>query len=60
MKLKSTNEIKSIIFPEELKNLIHFNELDKLITNEKSIIEQLKSRWNQLISNPQIKTYNGN
>ena len=58
MKLKSTNEIKSIIFPEELKKFNPFtNELDKLITNEKSIIEQLKSRWNQLISNPQIKTY---
>ncbi|KHC52763.1 vacuolar protein-sorting protein BRO1 [Candida albicans P60002] len=56
MKLKSTNEIKSIIFPEELKKFNPFtNELDKLITNEKSIIEQLKSRWNQLISNPQIK-----
>ncbi|CAX42692.1 vacuolar-sorting protein, putative [Candida dubliniensis CD36] len=57
MKLKSTNEIKSIIFPEELKKFHPFtNELDKLINKEKSIIEQLKIIWDKLISNPQIKT----
>ncbi|KAL6450612.1 BRO1 Vacuolar protein-sorting protein BRO1 [Candida maltosa Xu316] len=56
MKLKSSNEIKSVIFPEELKKFSGFSiELDKLIRNEKSFISELKNQWGQLTSNPEIK-----
>ncbi|RCK67686.1 Vacuolar protein-sorting protein BRO1 [Candida viswanathii] len=56
MKLKSSNEIKSVIFPQELKKFNPFTEeLDKLISQEKSILAELKSQWGKLTSNPEIK-----
>ncbi|KAK6455816.1 BRO1-like domain-containing protein [Scheffersomyces xylosifermentans] len=55
-KMKSSNEIKTIIFPEELKKFQPYNEdLDKLIEKEKSFLADLKAEWNKLSSNPEIK-----
>ncbi|RLV93783.1 Vacuolar protein-sorting protein BRO1 [Spathaspora sp. JA1] len=55
-KLKSTNEIRTVIFPEELNKFKPYNEeLDKLVTKEKSFINDLKSIWNNLVTNPQVK-----
>lgn len=55
-KIKSTNEIKSIIFPEELKKFNPFSsELDKLIDKQKTIIGNLKESWNKLISDPKVQ-----
>lgn len=56
MKLKASNEIKSVIFPQELKKFNPFTEeLDRLINQEKSIFEELKTQWGKLTSNPEIK-----
>ncbi|KAG7663678.1 BRO1 [[Candida] subhashii] len=55
-KLKSENEIKSVIFPEELKKFAPFNEqLDWLIKQEKKFVSELRSAWESLNSNKEIK-----
>ncbi|EGW31263.1 uncharacterized protein SPAPADRAFT_61835 [Spathaspora passalidarum NRRL Y-27907] len=60
-KLKSSNEIRTVIFPEELKKFNPYNEeLDKLVTKEKSFINDLKSNWNNLVTNPQVKNMTKN
>ncbi|KAK6460719.1 BRO1-like domain-containing protein [Scheffersomyces coipomensis] len=56
-KIKSSNEIKSLIFPEELKKFQPYNEeLDKLIDKERTFINDLKSEWEKLSTNPKIKS----
>lgn len=55
-KVKLTNEIKSIIFPEELKKFEVFSQqLDDLIKRQSSLISELKEKWTILSSNPKIK-----
>ncbi|KAK6200458.1 BRO1-like domain-containing protein [Scheffersomyces amazonensis] len=55
-KIKSSNEIKSVIFPEELKKFQPYNEeLDKLIESERKFINNLKQNWESLSTNPRIK-----
>ncbi|ABN64959.2 protein-tyrosine-phosphatase [Scheffersomyces stipitis CBS 6054] len=55
-KMKSTNEIKTLIFPEELKKFQPYNEeLDKLIQKEKSFVNDLRTEWGKLSSDPEIK-----
>lgn len=55
-KVKTTTEIKNVIFPEELKKFEPYaTELDKLIENQKKFIDNLQSQWAKLSSNPKIK-----
>ncbi|KAF3993087.1 hypothetical protein FT663_00911 [Candidozyma haemuli var. vulneris] len=55
-KVKSPNEIKSIIFPEELKKFEVFSQqLDDLINEQKSLVNDLKEKWTKLSSNPKVK-----
>lgn len=55
-KIKSTSEIKSLIFPEELKKFRPYSdELDKLIGKQNEYVENLKVRWNQLNKNPKVQ-----
>ncbi|KAI5959096.1 BRO1 [Candida pseudojiufengensis] len=53
---KSNNEIKTIIFPQELKKFQPFiNKLDSLINRSKIIIKDLQEQWEILLQNPEIK-----
>lgn len=55
-KVKSTNEIKTVIFPKELKKFEAYgHELDKLISRQLDLSSELKDRWNQLMANPKVK-----
>lgn len=55
-KIKSSSEIKSVIFPEELKKFEPYNEeLDKLCEKQKAFVNELKVEWNQLSLNPNVK-----
>jgi len=55
-KVKSTNEIKTVIFPEELKKFEPYGkELDKLIEQEKTFVNELKSQWANLSDDPKVK-----
>ncbi|EGV65926.1 bck1-like resistance to osmotic shock [Yamadazyma tenuis] len=55
-KSKSINEIKSVIFPEELKKFDPYaQELDKLIENQKTFINNLKEEWASLSTNEKVK-----
>lgn len=55
-KVKSNSEIKSVIFPEELKKFAAYgNELDSLIEKQRSLISELKNKWDVLSSNPKVK-----
>ncbi|EEQ37881.1 hypothetical protein CLUG_02004 [Clavispora lusitaniae ATCC 42720] len=55
-KIKSTNEIKTVIFPEELKKFEPFSEeLDGLIAKQSDMIAELKKRWDRLSSDPKVK-----
>lgn len=55
-KVKTTSEIKSVIFPEELKKFDPFSkELDKLNESQKRIIQNLKDEWDSLNANPKVK-----
>lgn len=55
-KIKSTNEIKTVIFPEELKKFEPFSEeLDGLIAKQLDMIAELKKRWDRLSSDPKVK-----
>ncbi|CUM47737.1 Vacuolar protein-sorting protein BRO1 [Debaryomyces fabryi] len=55
-KVKSTNEIKTVIFPEELKKFEPYGkELDKLIEQEKTFINELKSQWANLSEDSKVK-----
>lgn len=55
-KIKSTNEIKSVIFPEELKKFDYFlKELDGLITKQRELIAEMRNNWDTLNSNPKVR-----
>lgn len=55
-KVKSTNEIKNDIFPQELKKFEPVNlQLDKLITKQNELIEMVKATWKLLVENPKIQ-----
>lgn len=55
-KVKTTNEIKNVIFPEELKKFDPYaKELDNLIEKQRMFINNLKEDWETLSSNPKIK-----
>lgn len=55
-KVKSTNEIKNVIFEEELKKFSPFTiELDKLVQREKGLIEDLESRWSKLLEKEEVR-----
>lgn len=54
-KIKLPSEIKSVIFPAELKKFEPYNvELDKLITEQKSLVKELKEKWGALQSNSEL------
>lgn len=55
-KVKTDNEIKTVIFPEELKKFEAYgNELNKLIEKQLDLIVELKSKWELLVSNPKVR-----
>lgn len=55
-KVKSSNEIKTVIFPEELKKFEGYStELDKLIEKQKAFVTDLKAQWAALSSNPKVQ-----
>lgn len=55
-KIKSTNEIKTVIFPEELKKFeVYLTELDALINKQLDLISALRTKWSELVSNPKVK-----
>lgn len=55
-KVKSSNEIKTIIFPEELKKFDRYSqELDTLISEQLELITNLKNKWEQLTANPEVR-----
>ncbi|GEQ72311.1 hypothetical protein JCM33374_g5998 [Metschnikowia sp. JCM 33374] len=55
-KVKSTNEIKTIIFPEELKKFESFSDsLNELIKKQNTLLGDVKSLWEELISSPKVK-----
>lgn len=55
-KVKSTNEIKTVIFAEELKKFDPYgNELDRLIEKEKSLLNELKNQWADLSKDSKVK-----
>lgn len=55
-KVKTNNEIKNVIFPEELKKFQPYaNELDNLINKQKDFIDSLKESWDTLSSHPKVK-----
>ncbi|KAI5967338.1 BRO1 [Candida margitis] len=55
-KQMSNNEIKSVIFPAELKKFQPFiDNLDNLITREKSILADVKAEWSRLLSDPVVR-----
>lgn len=55
-KIKTSNEIKNVIFPEELKKFDPYaQELDKLLEKQKLFINNLREQWETLTSNPKVK-----
>ena len=55
-KVKSTNEMKTVIFPEELKKFdVYAKELDKNVAQQECLIDMLKSEWLNLNNEPYIK-----
>lgn len=55
-KVKSTNEMKTVIFPEELKKFdVYAQELDKNVAQQDALIDMLKSEWLNLNNDPYIK-----
>lgn len=55
-KVKSTNEIRTVIFPKELEKFnVYSHELDKLISRQLDLSSDLKERWTQLTANPKVK-----
>lgn len=54
-KVKSNNEIKTVIFPEELKKFDRYSqELDALISKQQDLITDLQNKWKQLTANPEV------
>lgn len=55
-RVKLKNEIKSVIFPEELKRFNVFSEqLDDLIKRQSVLVNDLREQWTILSSNPKVK-----
>lgn len=55
-KIKLTNEIKTVIFPEELKKFdVYSKELDGVIQKQGELIKELKVRWKKLLANPSVE-----
>jgi hypothetical protein len=55
-KIKSTNEIKTVIFPQELKKFEPINlELDKLVSKQNELVDGLKVHWEELSRNQLVK-----
>lgn len=55
-KVKSSNEIKTVIFPEELKKFEGYStELDKLIEKQKTFVSDLKTQWASLSGSPKVQ-----
>ncbi|CAH2355083.1 vacuolar protein-sorting protein Bro1p [[Candida] railenensis] len=55
-KVKSTNEIKNVIFPEELRKFERYSkELDSLVSKQKIISESLVTKWTQLSQDSKVK-----
>lgn len=54
-KIKSTNEIKTVIFPEELRKFDGFSrQLDEFNSKQNSLLAKLKTDWQVLASNPMV------
>lgn len=54
--VKSVNEIKTVIFEEELKKFDPYGkELDNLLTRQKDVVSKLTNDWQALSSNPEVK-----
>lgn len=54
--VKSVNEIKTVIFEEELKKFDPYGkELDNLLTRQKDLVNKLTNDWQALNSNPEVK-----
>lgn len=55
-KVKSTNEIKTIIFPDELKKFdVYLKALDEVIEKQKLCMKEVHTAWDQLVSDPEVK-----
>ncbi|WPK23045.1 hypothetical protein PUMCH_000269 [Australozyma saopauloensis] len=55
-KTKSTKEIKTEFFPEELKKFeVYLKKLDYLIKKQESVITELQNKWLKLETNPKVK-----
>lgn len=55
-RVKSTNEIKTVIFPEELRKFdVFLNNLNKLIDQQKALMGDVRGLWQELISSPKVK-----
>lgn len=55
-KIKSTNEIKTVIFPKELEKFEGYGqELDRLISQQLDLTGELNEKWTQLTANPNVK-----
>ncbi|SGZ58263.1 CIC11C00000002847 [Sungouiella intermedia] len=55
-KVKSTNEIRTVIFPKELEKFEAYGHgLDKLIAQQLDLSGELNAKWNNLVSNPKVK-----
>lgn len=55
-RVKSTNEIKNEIFPDELKKFdVYVKKLDVLTGKQDSLIEELQKAWQKLTLNPKVK-----
>lgn len=55
-KVKSTNEIKTVIFVKELEKFAPYGQgLDKLIAQQLDLSSELNDSWTKLASNPQVK-----
>lgn len=55
-KIRPTNEIKTIIFPEELKKFdIYNHKLDEMNDKQKDLIKDLETNWNSLSGSSKVK-----
>lgn len=55
-KVKTNNEIKNIIFPEELKKFEKYSQqLDSLVSKQKVILERLSQEWSSLSQDPKVR-----
>ncbi|KAM9923978.1 hypothetical protein OXX59_004859 [Metschnikowia pulcherrima] len=56
-RVKLTSEIKTLIFPEELKKFDAFvNSLSKLVDQQKAILSDTRRLWEELSSSPKVQS----